>query len=251
MPCYIIGRNIESHNIINIKIKSMQTTKTSQGTGRQKSTKSTSTPDRVKISTPEQTPKIIETILPAIPNFQAIKIIDTPSLTKATDYLSKANKFLTALEADRKAITAPIKASIKAIEAKYKPTEDMLNAIIVDIRKQMSQYQTALVEAQRKAEQAISDRVEKGTLTLPTAIKKIESLPEVTQKVATDAGSVSFKESKILKIKDESAIKDYITKTQDWSFTAINETELLAKLKAGVVVPGAEVEIIMVPINRR
>lgn len=217
----------------------------------EKNIKGKSTIDKVKITTSTQNPKIVETILPAIPNLQAIKIVDTPSLTKATEYLSKANKFLTALEADRKAITAPIKASIKAIEAKYKPTEDQLNAIIADIRQQMSQYQTAQTKLQQIAEQKIADRLEKGTLTLPTALKKMEAIPVPVNKTTTDSGSVSFKESKVLKITDENAIKAYITKTQDWSFTAINETTLLAKMKAGLVVPGAEVEIIMVPINRR
>ena len=188
-------------------------------------------------------PKIIETILPAIPKLEATTVKDTASMEKATEYMSKANKFLDALKKDREAITKPINDSLKAIRAKYKPTEDKLTAIIENIRSQMTIYQTEQLRLKAEAERKITDRVEKGTLKMETAIKKIENIEVPANKTTTDLGSVSFRATPRLKITDEKLIpREYLT---------INEGAIMNALKANITVPGAEIEIIQVPVNRR
>ena len=190
-----------------------------------------------------KTPKIVETILPAIPKLEAIKIKDAASMEKATEYMSKANKFLDALKKDREAITKPINDSLKAIRAKYKPTEDKLTAIVANIRTQMTVYQTEQLRLQAEEERKITDMIEKGTLTMETAIKKIENIETPANKTTTDLGSVSFRATPRLKIIDEKLIpREYLI---------INEDAIMGALKANITVPGAEIEIIQVPVNRR
>ena len=125
---------------------------------------------------------------------KTLEITDQQSLASASTYLVKAKKLLKASKEDMDALIDPLKESIANIKEKYAPTQEALKSLIDDLTLKTTQYQTALTNAQQKAEEAITARIApgKGNLTLETAVKKLESLPEIQKSVTTDAGSMSF-----------------------------------------------------------
>ena len=188
---------------------------------------------------------LIDTIKPIIHTLTITQnsITDASSLTGATELLSKCNKYLDALTKDKEALTKPLNETLKGIRAKYKPTEDMLNESIASIRKEMTRYQTALIEKQRKEQEKIAERVAKGTLKMETGLKKLESMPVVANKTTTEEGSVKFREVECFEVVD-------ITKLQQ-EYILPNETAIRVAMKAGIKVDGVRYYKEMVPVNSR
>lgn len=200
-----------------------------------------------KESTESSSSTVLKNIAPMIVEIKSnpIVISDIDTMTKATEYLSQANKNLDALTKDKELLTKPINESLKAIRAKYKPTETALEDIIASIRQEMSRYQTEQIRIQKEEQDKIANRIGegRGKIKMETAIAKMDSLPQVINKTSTESGSLTFRPTSTLKIIDPIAIPR--------KYLIIDEVALLTALKAGIVVEGAEIEIIQVPINKR
>jgi len=97
----------------------------------------------------------------------------------------------------------------------------------------------------RAEEEKIAARMKpgRGNLKAGTAIKQMASVEAPEDKVTTDSGGLSFREKKVLKITDEKLIPK-----QYW---IVDEDAVLAALKEGAKIPGAGIEIIMTPVNKR
>lgn len=176
---------------------------------------------------------------------EAIVIENSASMKEATELLSKVNKTLDGVKAEREKVTKPLNDALKAERARWKPVEDVLKPIVAGLREKMSAYQTALIKKQREEEEKIAARMKagKGNLKAETAIRKMGEVDAPDAKVETDDGSVGFREKKVLKITDRNAIPK-----QYW---VVDEDLLLADLKAGATVAGAEIDVEMVPVNKR
>lgn len=174
-----------------------------------------------------------------------ITISDVATLAEATETLSQANQYLKALTIDKETMTKPLNDALKAIRAKYAPTEKALEEIIVSIRKAMTTYQTEQLKKQQEEEEKIAARVGdgKGKLQLETAVKKIAEIPQVEKKVATDSGSVTFKPVKKFEVTNCSQLPaEYILP---------NETAIRLAMGKGIELPGVRYFTEQVPINRR
>lgn len=147
---------------------------------------------------------IASSIDPIQSQAESLVIADTASLAVVSELRSKVKMLLKALVADKKELTTPIKESLKAIEARYDAPETALESLIEVIDKKMIRYQTDLVNAQRKAAEAISSRVGdgKGYLRAETAVAKIEALGTVDKSVSTDSGSTSFVATPVFEVVD-------------------------------------------------
>lgn len=216
---------------------------------KQKNIQNPSTTDRVKnsqtVNSPVEGSNLIEKLTPAIyqTTTQPIIITDTPSLTEATERLSQLNKYSDALTKDREAITKPLNESLKAIRAKYKPTETLLEQAITSIRQEMGKYQTKVIQEQKAKEQKIADRITSGNLKLETGLKKIEALPEVITSANTANGAISFRTVKKFRIINVKRIpRDLMIP---------DEKAIEAQMKAGYAVEGVEYYEEQLPINKR
>lgn len=172
-----------------------------------------------------------------------IVITDTKLLTQATEQLSQLNKYKDELTKDKEVLTKPINESLKAIRAKYKPTEDMLDEAITSIRKEMSRYQTAIIAEQKKAEKKLEDRVKKGTLNFSMAVKKMEDIKKPEQKINTETGSITFRIQKKFRVTD-------ILKVPR-QYLILDETAIRNAQKANVTIEGIEYYEESVPFNSR
>lgn len=186
---------------------------------------------------------ITKEINPLLLKAQTLEITSPKDMISATEILSQANKFLDKLTEDKEKMTKPINELLKEIRAKYKPNEEILTNIIKNIRLNMSTYQTEQLRLKRIDDEKIAARVAKGTLKVDTAIAKMEENQGPDQTIASDSGQIKFRTDKKLKITDPLAIpREYLE---------INEKEVLDALKLGKSIPGAEIELIQIPINSR
>lgn len=185
---------------------------------------------------------------------QQLPALSTPAhMELASDTLSKVNTIADALEADKKKITAPLNEAIAEVRSRYKPAEGILKPIIERLRSMTSDYQTKAIMAARAEEARIAARVGegKGKLTVTTAARKLGEIEKPAEKVVSAAGSVAFREDKVLKIVSESLVWNHAVENPKLGYLTINEDAVLEALKAGAIVPGAEISIKMSPINRR
>ena|SRR3990167_1297632 len=186
---------------------------------------------------------IIKEISPVVAEAQKLIINSKESLSEAVTFLSKCNKYLDALTADREKLTKPINEALKAIRDRYRSADTMVTEAIDSIRSKMSVYQGEQTRLQKEKEAKIAARLEKGTINIEKAMAKIDAISVPEKEVETKEGSVQFREIKILKIIDEAVIpREYLI---------VDERKLLEVLKAGKTVPGAEIEIKLTPINYR
>lgn len=174
---------------------------------------------------------------------QSLTIITDKEMTSATELLSRINHYKDNLTEEKEKLTKPLNEALKEIRGRYKPQEEILDSAIVKIRSAMSSYQKAVIEKQKADEQKVLDRVEKGTLKIETASKKLSEMKQPEKKIESASGSIRFREDKVLKIISEELIpREYLV---------INEKSILADLKLGKQVPGAQIEIVQTPINSR
>lgn len=150
-------------------------------------------------------------------------ISDQNSLEAATKLLTELTVTLDNVTDDKEKLTKPLNESLKAIRAKYKPVEDSLNAAILKIRGAMTSYRQEAIRLQQKELNAIAGRVERGTLKVDTAIKKIEAV-EVSILDSKKVDNITFKRYNMYKIINDKIIPREFLTVND---TAIKEYQKL------------------------
>lgn len=136
---------------------------------------------------------IQEQINPIIARVSHMSINTPEDMVSATSELSQLNVYLDKMTEEKEKLTRPINEALKEIRSRYKPTELLLDEAIATIKKKMGSYQQKALAEQQKAEQKIADKVASGYIKIDTAIKKLENIDTVDEKITTDAGAVSFR----------------------------------------------------------
>ncbi len=182
---------------------------------------------------------------PIVEEAKGIKIINNKDMEEAAELLSTLNKINDKITNEKEKITKPLNEALRTERGRWKPIEEIYEEAIDILRDKMSLYQTEQIRLQREEEKRIAARVGegKGKLKIETAVRKMEELDIVPEKVIAASGSVKFREDKVLKITDEKMIPQ--------KYFMLDEKKLLADLKAGVEILGAELETKMVPLNYR
>lgn len=192
--------------------------------------------------------KIVEvvtrTAVPIIERGNSL-IIETPeNLVEATEILSQINKAMDQVKEEKEKVLGPLKVLADREKARWEPLEKLFKPVIAHLREQMSAYQTAALKKKAEEDAKIAARVApgRGNLKAETAIQKMEA-NAVEAKIETTVGGLTFREKKQLKITDITKIPK-----QYW---IVDEDAVLTALKDGTKVPGAEIEIISIPVNKR
>jgi hypothetical protein len=189
--------------------------------------------------------KIETTIAPLVAEARELKVANDEDLKDATTLLSKMNTIIDNVEAEKDKVLSPLKQAMKAEQDRWKPIELMYKGPIEYVRSVISAYQTAKTKAAKLEEAKIASRMGegRGKLSLETAVKKMGEIDQPEKKVETVHGSITFRTDEVLKVVDPSKVPQ--------KYFKLDEKAVLDALKAGVVVPGAELEEVQVPINRR
>ena len=178
-------------------------------------------------------------------NADSIVIDSAETMTSGTELLSQANKVLDKVKKEKETVLKPLREATKVENSRWKPLEDQLKPIVAMLREKLGAYQTAEMNRKRAEEEKIAARMKPGSgnLKAGTAIKQMANIDSPEEKVTAQSGGLSFREKKVLKITDEKLIPK-----QYW---IIDEDAVLAALKEGKKVKGAEITIEMTPVNKR
>lgn len=185
----------------------------------------------------------LTTIEQEAPRFLTLQIIDQTTLQEASTYLVSAKKEYKAIKADMDTLLDPIKESIDLIKEKYDPRLKALKCVIDALTQNTTQYQTALINAQQKAQDAITAKVESGYIKPETAISKLEGLGQVDKKVETEAGAMSFIPHPMCDVEDISKVP--------LQYHLVDMVAVRAQMKAGNKLPGIKYWIEQRPRNAR
>lgn len=186
---------------------------------------------------------IIKEINPVIAQVSSIEIVSSEDMQNATSTLSQLNKYLDAMTVEKERLTKPINEALKEIRSRYKPTEQLLEEAISDLKSKMSSFQTLALAEQRKEEEKIAKRLADGKLKVETAIKKISEIDAPEAKVATEEGSVGFRTVKKFEIMDLILLPI--------GFHLPNEPKIREAMKSGIELPGVRYYEEQSIINRR
>lgn len=164
-------------------------------------------------------------------------------MTRATELLSKINLAGDMIKARKEAITKPLNAALASARDLFRPLETAQAEAKRIVSQKMISYQTKIEEERRAEEAKIAARVEKGTMKIETAAKKVEALAPVETKVEAKSGTVSFKEVRMPKVVNEALIpREYLE---------IDMVKIRRDALAGIVIPGVVVEIEKQLANKR
>lgn len=133
-------------------------------------------------------------------------IDSTESLSQATDILSKIKTASKDVKNRKEEITKPLNEALKSARSLFKPLEDDLSVAEKTIKTKMLDYSN---EVERKAaEQAakLEKRVEKGTMRVDTAMRKMDDIETVGSSVQGENGSIQFRTVRNIKIVDPTKI---------------------------------------------
>lgn len=186
-----------------------------------------------------------EKAMPIVTRGLSIEIDSQARMIEATEILTAINQNLDRIKAEKEKVLAPLREAANAEKARWEPLETMFKPIVERLRGLMSAYQTSLIAKQKAEQLAITNRVGdgRGKLKPETAIRKLGEIDTVEVKVQVESGGLSFREKKVLKIVDSKLIPQ--------EYWIIDEDAVMAALKEGVAVPGAMIEIVQVPVNKR
>jgi len=174
---------------------------------------------------------------------EALTIESQEDMASATELLSKINQTGDMIKARKEAITKPLNAGLKSARELFKPLETAQSEAKRIVSQKMIAYQNKVEEEERKAKAKLAARVEKGTMKLDTAVKKMEAIPETQNKVEAKSGSVTFKEVRVPKVVDEAKVpREYLI---------LDMVKIRKAALAGVEIPGVVVEIEKQLANRR
>ncbi len=108
---------------------------------------------------------------------------------------------------DRKEeITKPLNTALKSARDLFAPLEKQFENAESIIGRKLISYKQKVEEDARKAAEKIADRVERGTMKMETAEKKIDNLPTTQKSIDTDHGRVQFRKIKKVRIINENLI---------------------------------------------
>lgn len=171
---------------------------------------------------------------PLIEQAETLEIKTQEHLVVATELLSSMNKVMDAITAEKEKVTRPLLDALAAERGRWKPIETRFKEAIDPLRQKISKYQTELIRQQDK----IAKQTASGKLSIEAATALVPS-----DKIETAMGSLTFREKAELRITDKKKVPE--------KYWIIDEDKLLADLKAGKLVPGAVVNFIQVPLNKR
>ena len=159
------------------------------------------------------------------------KITTITQLEEAQALRTELKKQLKAVTDEKDKVSRPLLDAISAERARFAPYIKKYEDAILKISQLLSEYQTEQLKLQKqKEEKILSD----GRLKTETVITRLAEVAQPDTK--------GFRKQQVLKVTD-------ITKIPQKYFH-LDESQLLADLKAGEKVEGAEIDVKMIPVGR-
>jgi hypothetical protein len=122
-----------------------------------------------------------------------LEILSEPDMAVAADILSMVNKLEKAITERKEQITRPLMTALASARDLFKPFESGHAEAKKTIKAKMLDYTIAEEERINKEKARVEARVEKGTMRVDTAIKKMENIGEAPKSVHGEVGKTFLK----------------------------------------------------------
>lgn len=166
-------------------------------------------------------------------------VVDDETLAEASDRIRLVKDLHRKVKAEKEIFAAPAKEIISAAKAKYDPLLETLEGFEKVLKETSQAFLVKRHKAEQEAQAKIAARVERGTLKVETAIKKLDELPQDQHKVRTDKSMLRLQFKKDIEITNTDDIP-----TKYWM---IDMVQLRKDVLGGTQVTG--VKIIEVPVT--
>lgn len=155
----------------------------------------------------------------------------------ATELKAKLKEAGTLIKARKEEITKPLNEALKSARNLFAPLEQQFESADAIVGRKLIAYKQEVERKTREEEARIAARVERGTMKIETAEKKMENLPTVAKTTRTEHGAVQFRKIKKVQVINPDLVPD--------KFWVIDQVALrsaaLAVGQLGEVIPGVKV----------
>ena len=135
---------------------------------------------------------------------EEITIKDESTLSQAIDFLKKIKETGKIIKEKKELITKPLNEGLRNARDMFRPIEDNYFIAEKNVKAKILEWNNEQERIRRQKEEKLAKRVDKGTMKMETAVKKIEQMPEVSNK--GQAGKVSFKTIRRVVVMDENVL---------------------------------------------
>lgn len=151
----------------------------------------------------------------------------------AIDLVSKLKDAGSKIKNLKESITKPLNEGLRNARALFAPIEEQFENAERIVKTKLLDYKRKVDEEARAAEAKIAARVEKGTLKLETAEKKIDAIERVENTTQGKVGAIQIRVTKKVRITDANALpREYLVP---------NDVLIRKDALSGKVIPGVEV----------
>lgn len=161
------------------------------------------------------------------------KITTDEQYTEVVDYLGTIKNISKTLKAEKEKITNPANETLKAARAFFAPFEKRYTDAETILKSKLLDYKKRKDAEAAKKETQFADRVERGTMKMETAERKIGEIKRVENTTRGNVGEVQVRKIKKVRITDEAALPREYLKPDE---VAIRRDAL-----SGKQIPGVEV----------
>lgn len=168
----------------------------------------------------------------------AIEITKSEEYANAVDIVAKLKEIGSKIKEKKESLTKPLNEALRNARELFAPLEMQFSNAEGIIKGKLLDYKRKKDEEARIEEARIAARVEKGTLKIETAERKMEAVERIDTTTRGDVGEISIRKIKKVRIVNESLIpREYLQP----DMVAIRRDALGGKAIAGVEVYDEEV----------
>lgn len=194
-------------------------------------------------NTTQEITQVVESkVKNAVKAVEEISIKTDEDLQNAATVLTNVKKLQKWLTGEKEKIVKPMREAMNAARAIFAPLEEQIDGAEKKLKSAMVTYQIKKEAEQKKKEESIAARVEKGQLKEETAVRKLEAMPEVKNNLQTETGATAFNKKKVVRVVDKEKVPEefWVIDMVTLRASALTASKIQGKL--GEVIPGVVVE---------
>ena len=173
-------------------------------------------------------------LTPIVIQAESLTIDTKEDLYRATDVLSKLNKFNDRITEEKAKITKPLNQALKVERARWKPLETKYEVAIDLVKHKMGVYYENSTKETNKVEDQIAEQLEKGQISQEEALEMLKGVEGTDKSVASDSGTATFVKVKKFEVMD---LVMLVNSTGD-KYVLPNEVAIRQAMKEGVELKG-------------
>ena len=173
-------------------------------------------------------------LTPIVIQAESLTIDTKEDLYRATDVLSKLNKFNDRITEEKAKITKPLNQALKVERARWKPLETKYEVAIDLVKYKMGVYYENSTKETNKVEDQIAEQLEKGQISQEEALEMLKGVEGTDKSVASDSGTATFVKVKKFEVMD---LVMLVNSTGD-KYVLPNEVAIRQAMKEGVELKG-------------